>query len=144
MYLACSGGIQIGKVLVYFDGTELSLKALRKTEEIIDQELDQIFLLAIIPEVKIEGVEEVDDEQKTELKKALDRQVETLTARGIDVMGLMEFGDIVEIIVNRAEQMEVDLVVIGHEEDEHVSPFTLGSISEQASKRIHRPILIIQ
>jgi nucleotide-binding universal stress UspA family protein len=94
--------------------------------------------------VKIEGMEGVDDETKRELKKDLDKHVEILTGRGLNVRGFLEFGDIVDIIVNMAEYFEADLVVIGREEEEHVSPFTLGSIAEQASKRIHRPILIIQ
>lgn len=129
---------------MYFDGTELSQKALRKTEDIIDPEEDEIIVLAVIPEVKIEGMEGVDEETKKKLKQDLDKHVEILTGRGVKTRGFLEFGDIVDIIVNMAEYYEADLVVIGREEEEHVSPFTLGSIAEQASKRIHRPILIIQ
>ena len=110
----------------------------------MDPEADEILLLAIIPEVKIEGIEGVDEKKKQELKDSLDKHVEILKGRDIKVRGFFETGDIVDIIVNMAEYYEADLVVIGHDEDEHVSPFTLGSISEQASKRIHRPILIIQ
>jgi nucleotide-binding universal stress UspA family protein len=124
MSSSSSGGIQIGKVLVYFDGTELSQKALRKTEDIIDPEEDEILVLAVIPEVKIEGMEGVDDETKRELKEDLDKHVEILTGRGVNVRGFLEFGDIVDIIVNMAEYFEADLVVIGREEEEHVSPFT--------------------
>lgn len=131
-------------MLVYFDGTELSLKALRKTEDIMDPQDDEILLLAIIPDVKIEGMEGVDEKKKQQLKDSLDRHVEILKGRDIKVRGFFETGDIVDIIVNMAEYFKADLVVIGHDEDEHVSPFTLGSISEQVSKRIHRPILIIQ
>ena len=131
-------------MLVYFDGTELSQKALRKTEEIIDPEEDEILVLAVIPEVKIEGMEGVDEETRKKRKEALDKHVEILKGRDIKVRGFLEEGDIVDIIVNMAEYYKADLVVIGREEEEHVSPFTLGSIAEQASKRIHRPILIIQ
>ena len=130
--------------MVYFDGTELSQKALRKTEDIINPDEDEILVLVVIPEVKIEGMEGVDEETKKELKQDLDKHVEILTGRGIKAKGFLEHGDIVDIIVNMAEYFKADLVVIGHEEEEHVSPFTLGSIAEQASKRIHRPILIIQ
>jgi hypothetical protein len=43
-----------------------------------------------------------------------------------------------------AQYFEVSLVVLHHLREEKLSPFTLGSISEQVSKRIHRPILMIE
>lgn len=144
MSWGCTGGIKIGKLLVYYDGSESSEKALWKAEDIMDTEQDEILLLSVIPDVKIEGFEDVDDDTKRNLKASVEKIMGVLKARNIKCKNFLEHGNIVDIIVNMAQYFEVDLVIIADKGDEKLSPFTMGSVSEQVSKQVHRPILTVK
>lgn len=115
-----------------------------KAEELLDLAQDELLLLMVIPTVKIEGVEGFDQEYKKKMKDILDRQADILRSRGIKCRTHFEEGDIVDIIINMANFYEVATVVLGYQKEEKMSPFTIGSISEEVSKRCHRPVLAIQ
>ena len=132
------------KILSYFDGSDRSLKALAKAEGLLDLAQDELLLLMVIPKVKIEGMEGFDQEHKKKMKDILDRQAEILKGRAVHCRAFFEEGDIVDIIVNMADYYEVATVVLGYQTEEKMSPFTVGSISEEVSKRCHRPVLAIQ
>ena len=132
------------KFLAYFDGSDISMKALLKAEELIDPSKDELLLLMVIPMVNIQGVEGFDEGYKQKMKDHLDSQLGILKGRGVRCRGYFEEGDIVDIIINMAEYHEVTTVILGYQKEEKMSPFTPGSISEQVSKRCHRPVLAIQ
>ena len=134
----------MAKVLSYFDGSDLSLKALSKAESIMDPARDELLLLMVIPTVRIEGVEGFDQGHKMRMRELLDRQLEVLRSRGVRCRAYFEEGDIVDIIVNMADYHEVSAVVLGYQRDDKMSPFMVGSIYEMVSKRCKRPVMAIQ
>lgn len=109
------------RVLLCYDGTAAGRRALRRGAELavlLNSEVHALSLTqADTPSAAvIAGASGhaclIDEEQKD--RRLLDESLEWLRTRGVSAKGSLAAGDTSDVIVNFAEQLAIDLIVLGH------------------------------
>jgi nucleotide-binding universal stress UspA family protein len=109
------------RVLLCYDGSEASRRALKRGAELAILVGAQVYVLSIIP-TGVAGAAVVAsaaghaclvDEAGT-YRKLLDESIEWLKARGVQAEGYLASGNIIEQIVAFSRRLGVDLIVLGH------------------------------
>lgn len=153
------------KVLVPYDGSETSDRALDKAIEFSKPSKSDIIILHVLDErlipsnaVRFIGEKSAFDDAKMMALKILKVGVEAMLkskmekvkANGIDVRFIIGFGAPEEGIIDVAENEHVDLIVIGSRElkreREHSAGKLklLGSVARRVSEIAECPVLIIK
>lgn len=109
------------RVLLCYDGSETGRRALRRGADLA------IFLGARVDVLSIRPAGSMDPVlaagaaghacicgEDFDLRKLLDESVEWLTARGVAAEGHLTSGDTVDRIIEFANKLNVDLIVVGH------------------------------
>ena len=107
------------KVLLCYDGTAEGRRALRQGADVVLCMKSEAYLLAIsqngVATAIPEGVSPLLCEQEDSRAQALlDEGVDWLRERGVTAQGALEFGNAVDRIVETAEAIGADLIILGH------------------------------
>lgn len=154
------------KILVPYDGSAMSDKALEKAVEISKLvEGSQITVIHVIQEISTpvfdrairsprtgemtsfaEYMTIVYQEIRDSMQKGLDERKRKIKAQGISINIFLTKGNPSDKIVDYATNEKVDLVVIGSVGLTGVSKFFkgLGSVSRNVSERVSCPVLIVR
>ena len=154
------------KILVPYDGSPASDKALEKAVEISKLvEGSRITAIHIIKEISTpvfdrvirspgtgevisfaEYMTKVYQEIRDTMQKGLDERKRKIEAQGISIDVFVTKGNPSDKIVDYATNEKVDLVVIGSVGLTGVSKFVkgLGSVSRNVSERVSCPVLIVR
>ncbi len=74
----------------------------------------------------------------------LNKAVERAKSQGVNAEGLLEVGtDAAETIINVANNLNVDLIVVGSRGLKGLTRFLLGSVSEKVVRYANRPVLVV-
>lgn len=134
----------MGDVLVAYDGSEGSGKALEKAESML-KEGDQLVAVYVLPTKEIDGFAYFDYELTREkAQEALNDVVEELKSRDVDAIGIFREGDVAEEIIKIAADIQCDMIVIGSKGLSKVGTFTLGSVAEKVARHSNRMVLIVR
>lgn len=140
----CSGSYQ--SLLVPFDGSESSRKALVKACRLAKVDGAEVSVLYVIPRY-----EEMMDFFKTDsVKKSLFQQAEKIVdgakglaaSSGVSIKAVVQEGHADDKIVEIADTMKHDLIVVGTHGWRGVNKALLGSTAERVIARTSCPILI--
>ncbi len=128
------------KVLVAYDGSKASKKALDKGVELATKLGGDLLLLSVTEPVCPIGISEADcarmDEiLKNETEGILDGIRGELEKKAIKVKTLVKKGSPADEIVKLAEREGVDTVVIGSHGRHGAKKFFLGSVSSRVAER---------
>jgi nucleotide-binding universal stress UspA family protein len=107
------------KVLLCYDGTAEGRRALRQGADVVLCMKSEAYLLAIsqnaVATAIPEGVSPLLCEQEDSRAQALlDEGVAWLRERGVTARGALEFGNAVDRIVETADSIGADLIILGH------------------------------
>jgi nucleotide-binding universal stress UspA family protein len=107
------------KILLCYDSTREGRRALIQGAELAQQIGAETHLLAIAPTVVGSSMvampsEAALREEDRNIREVLHEGVERLRARGLTATGHLAFGNPIEQIPLVAQDLEVDLIVIGH------------------------------
>lgn len=109
------------RILLCYDGSAAGRRALRRGADLSIYLNAQVFVLSIIPAGALDPVVAaaaaghpciVDEDHG--YRKMLDESVEWLRARGLAAEGYLAGGDTVERILEHAQKLAVDLIVLGY------------------------------
>jgi nucleotide-binding universal stress UspA family protein len=92
------------------------------------------------------GPQYIRDHRATELKKEhklLETYSNKLNAKGIESEGLLVQGATIEMIIKESNKLNIDLIIIGHEEHDFIYKALFGSVSRNIIKKSKIPVLII-
>jgi nucleotide-binding universal stress UspA family protein len=92
------------------------------------------------------GPQYIRDHLATELKKEhklLETYSNKLNAKGIESEGLLVQGATIEMIIKESNKLNIDLIIIGHEEHDFIYKALFGSVSRNIIKKSKIPVLII-
>ncbi|MDQ2686128.1 MAG: universal stress protein [Thermoproteota archaeon] len=150
-------------ILVPFDTSELSIKALEKAVELSMLIQSQIFILHVINEIplpihfsKIESknnevtitplVNKLHNEIKNEMILILEDAKNKYSERNVSITKEIKIGDPAEIIVEFTKQNAIDLIVMGSIGHKGVSGIfkKLGSVARKVAEEVDCALLIVR
>jgi nucleotide-binding universal stress UspA family protein len=143
---SCTGSY--GSLLVPFDGSDSSKKALLRACDLVKADGGEISVLYVIPRY-----EEMMDFFKTEsIQKSLYQEAEKITegakknaaAQGVSITAVVQEGYAVDKIVETASLLKNDLIVMGTHGWRGMSKAMLGSTSERTIAYAPCPLLVVR
>ncbi|ADY00803.1 MAG: universal stress protein [Vulcanisaeta sp.] len=140
----------ITKILVGFDGSKAGEKALDYAINIAKTFNAKLYILHVIEEGKIAVapdssmypalIETMERQGRDLLSKAVDRA----KSLGVNAEGLLEVGtDAADTIISIANNLNVDLIIVGSRGLKGLTRFLLGSVSEKVVRYANKPVLVI-
>jgi nucleotide-binding universal stress UspA family protein len=137
------------KVLVAYDGSKPSKKALDKAVEISTKLRAELMLLAVTEPVCPIGITEkdcakMDEILKKETEGILDNIKNELEKKALKIRTLVRKGSPADEIVKLAEKEDVDMIVLGSHGRHGAKKFFLGSVSERVSAHAPCSVVIVK
>ncbi|NYT00557.1 MAG: universal stress protein [Methanocellales archaeon] len=133
----------MNKILVAYDGSEGSKKALNQAVELAKCTSSSITILTVVPSAT--RMFAFDDllVPGTFKSKALKMVKEVANLiQGISVTSIIREGDIADEILKASEDIGCDLIVIGSRGLGKVDRFLLGSVAEKVMKHSSKSVLM--
>ena len=151
------------RILVPFDTSELSVKALEKAVEISAIDQSPIFILHVISEIplpihysRIELknnevtisplVNKLHNEIKNEMIVIMEDVKDTYTKSNVSITTAIKIGDPAEIIIDFTKQNNIDLIVMGSIGHKGISGMfkKLGSVARKVAEEVDCALLIVR
>ncbi len=141
----------MGKVLVAYDGSEISEKAIERAATLL-AEADSMVLLLVVPEGGIPNPTGFGDlacpeEPMTREEAHLlvnSAAAEAASRFDVGVVGVVRTGRPGPTIVEAVDEFDATVVVVGVGRVEKVSCFTLGSVADYVARHSRTPVLIVR
>jgi nucleotide-binding universal stress UspA family protein len=139
--------VEIKKILTAHDGSESAGKAYLYALDLAHKYGAELLLLAVAspPEfaedVETEAVLENAQEHYEKLFATLREQA---TAQGVQLRCEVTVGHPAEQIIYRAEQEDIDLIVMGHRGKTFLQRWLLGSVTKRVTSYAHCAVLIVR
>ena len=133
------------RILVGFDGSEGSEKALNKAMMLIDEN-GELIILAVIP---VPSDKNLVDQTAFELlkKKAnniINEVVRDIGSHEFDISGMVEEGDVAAKIIDVANDLNCDLIVLGSVGASELGTYPIGSIANKVVQYAHKPVMVVR
>ncbi len=139
------------KILLAYDGTEKGRVALRRSLPLLKADhVQQVHLLAVVPltgaVAAAEGfyTESMYEAERERVEAVLAEGVSLLKQRDIDVQGHLRAGEPSHQIAKLADDLGVDLVVVGHQHRGVLARWWQGSVGASLLDRLHCSLLVAQ
>ena len=92
------------------------------------------------------GPQYVRDSRAAELRKErrlMNEYAEKMQEEGVDAQGLVIEGATVDMILDKAEKLDIDLIITGHHEHNFVYKAFFGSVAKGVVKKTKIPVLLV-
>ena len=136
------------KILVAYDGSEGAKLALAKAQEMAKAAKADIHILAVgrIPEYAetVSEVEEEKEQAQNYYSKIMDQAANQLRQQGLLPNVHIEFGKPADTILRIAEDLGVDLLVLGTHPHSAVRRRFLGATVDKVIDHAHCSVLVIR
>jgi nucleotide-binding universal stress UspA family protein len=143
--------IQIRRILVPVDFSESAAKVLEWAAHLAREHQSRIVLLNVyhlpVEFQQLEGAYLPPDfwsNVKSEAEQQIGRYQAMLRGRGLDVESVVREGYPATVILDEAESLEADLIVIGTHGHTGLKHLLLGSIAERVVQKATCPVLTVK
>ena len=157
--------MQYGKILVPYDASQMSDKALERASEIAKTARSVIFIIHVIPEIPISSrqisniqssdkgeititpsTKEVYDKMESDMNSIINEKKKEFSKKQIIVESIIKIGYIVETIVKFTKDKDIELIVFGNRGLSGLSGFFKGldSVSRSVAEKTSCDILIVR
>lgn len=134
----------MGSILVGYDGSESSKKALEKAVTLL-KENDELIVVSVVPSSESKGFTIIDsDLSVANAQSHVNNAIAGLKEKGLNIIGIVRKGDIADEILEMGKKMKCDLIVVGHKGVSKVGKFMLGSVAEKVVRYASRPVLVVR
>ena len=133
------------RVLVGFDGSEGAENALNKAMMIVDEN-GEIIILAVIPPPSESNLidKKTHDMMKQKAKVLIDDVIKDIGEHEYEIKGMVEEGDIAGKIIDLANTLECDLIVLGSKGASELGRYPIGSIANKVVQYAHKPVMVVR
>jgi len=134
------------RVLVGFDGSEGAENALNKAMMIIDDDGEMI-LLAIIP---LPSDRNLVDQKTYEVIKLqahsmINNVIHDIGVHGFTINGMVkEAEDIAAVIIDVANELRCDLIVLGSRGASTLGKYPIGSVANKVVQYAAKPVMVVR
>ncbi len=136
-------------ILVAHDGSKLSDKALKKAVEIASGFNSSLTVLSVIPELYLTELPDIDRQRimaalTEEANTAMEKVRISLSGKPIEAKTIVRQGPAAEKILETAQKMKIDLLVLGSHGRHGAKKFLLGSVSTKVVDHANCPVLVVK
>jgi len=135
----------MNKILVGFDGSEGSEQALNRAMMLLG-EYGELILLAVIPSPSEKAF--VDEEMykriKQKAKNLIDDVIKDIGYHDYSITGMVEEGDPAAVIIDVANKLNVDLIVLGSKGTSELGRYLIGSVANKVVQYAHKPVMVVR
>jgi nucleotide-binding universal stress UspA family protein len=133
------------KILVGFDGSVGSENAIHKAITLIDAG-GELVIISVVP---LPSEKNLMDEKTHEImKKRAHSLIETvmkdLGLHDFTITGIVEEGDIASVIIDIANSLNCDIIVLGSTGASKLGMYSIGSIANKVVQYAHKPVMIVR
>ena len=136
------------KILIGYDGYEGSLLALEKGLHLAEELKAEVIVLSVasIPEYAetVSEVEEAKEQAKKYYADVLSDVERLVKGKDLKVQTIIRFGKPAEVILHTAEEMGIDLIILGPSKYSYLRRRILGSTADKVVERAHCSVLIMK
>ncbi len=136
------------KILIGYDGYEGSLLALEKGLHLAEELKAEVIVLSVasIPEYAetISEVEEAKEQAKKYYADVLSDVERHVKGKDLKVQTFIRFGKPAEVILHTAEELGIDLIILGPSKYSYIRRRILGSTADKVVERAHCSGLIMK
>lgn len=136
---------QFQRILIGYDGSEQSERALEAALTIACASDSRVEILSVVrpsePSKRPQPFATVEHARKN-FEQKLQRISEAACGNGIQVTSEIVIGHPAEQILQRAQEIHADLVVVGQHGASKLEEITLGSVSERVMAYAECPVLV--
>jgi nucleotide-binding universal stress UspA family protein len=146
--------MSIRKILVAVDGSNPSLDASNYAIDLAksnDAELIVIYIVSIVPSSQFEydnigRMKEIETEEKGKAEQVVDRVKQKAIENNVQAKTtvLVKYTSISKEIVEYAEKMGIDLIVVGNRGRTGIKRMLLGSVADEVVTYSHCPVLVVR
>ncbi len=139
------------KILVALDLSSASQKILDKAKTLAIALPAKVCLLHVIEgepdflddEPDLQNSSDQGQQEFPQAHKNLQKEVDGLRQSGIETKGLLSQGSVVEVILQKSKQLEIDIIIVGTHGHGGVHHMIFGSVSEGVLRDTSCPVLVI-
>jgi len=134
------------RVLVGFDGSEGAENALNKAMMIIDDD-GELILLAIVP---LPSDRNLLDKKTHEILKIrahalINDVIHDLGTHSFTINGMIKEGeDIAAVLIDVANEMHCDLIVLGSKGSSTLGKYPIGSVANKVVQYAAKPVMVVR
>lgn len=134
------------RVLVGFDGSEGAENALNKAMMIIDDD-GELILLAIVP---LPSDRNLLDKKTQEILKIrahalINDVIHDLGTHSFTIDGMIKEGeDIAAVLIDVANEMQCDLIVLGSKGSSTLGKYPIGSVANKVVQYAAKPVMVVR
>lgn len=133
------------KILVGIDGSDGSEHALNKALMMIE-EYGELFLLAVIPSKDTHVF--LDDHTHRSLEEKAEQLLEQIIfdigEQDFSLIPVIRAGNAAEVIIDVANEVNAELIVLGSKGTSSVVGHDLGSVSNRVVQYAHKPVMVVR
>lgn len=139
------------RILVPVDGSDNSMKALEKAMEIGSLKKSRITILTVVNSqrdnpyiLEQDYSSEVSQRNIENGKRVLSNALELCVGYDGEIDTLLRNGDIAEVVIDTAEELDIDLIVMGRRGMSISARSLLGSVSNKVLNYASRSVLVVK
>ena len=135
----------MNKILVGFDGSEGSEKALNKAMMLL-MDNGELILLAVIPQPSENMLVDITAYEilKQKASNLIDNVINDIGTHDYAVRGIVEEGDVAAKIIDVANNENVDLILLGYRGQSELGVYPIGSIANKVVQYAHKPVMVVR
>ena len=138
-------------ILVAIDLSNASQKILDKAKTLAIALPAKVCLLHVIEgepdflddEPDLQSSSDQSQQEFSQEHKYLQKEVDGLRQSGIETKGLLSQGSVVDVILQKSKQLEIDIIIVGTHGHGGVHHMIFGSVSEGVLRNTSCPVLVI-
>ena len=133
------------KILVGFDASEGSEQALNRAMMLLD-EYGELILLAVVPSPADKSFVDVSayDKLRVKAENLINQAVSDLGDQGFSIKGMVEQGDAAAKIIDIANRLNVDLIVLGSKGQSELGHYLIGSVANKVVQYAAKPVMVVR
>jgi nucleotide-binding universal stress UspA family protein len=139
-------GISLHHLLVGVDGSEPSLAALdlaADLTELLGGSLSVLHVFEYVPPFPLEPAAKVEEHTRERALGLLEASARAIRRRGVGMQTVIRSGDATRTLLDVADDVDADLVVVGTRGRGGPHDLLLGSVARTIADRARRPTLVV-
>jgi len=133
------------RILVGFDGSEGSEHALNRAQMLIEEN-GELILLAVVPSPDDRSLVDADAYKKLKQKaeNLIAQVISDLGQHDFTITGMVEKGDAAATIIEVANNLKCDLIVLGSKGTSEIGQYLIGSVANKVVQYAAKPVMVVR